>query len=553
LKYLTLVQFVTPPRRTLLLIVLLLLAGSLVSLANPWIAGILAQAILDPAKTAYSLQFILIGWLGLLLIRSLLSFATQFMVGSTGVTMAAGLRSRIYEHLQVLPLRYHQDRRAGDLLSLLGSDAEAISGFVSNTLVQLLPQMLLFAGALAVMAWIDPVVAALAVLLLPGYYLATKIIGRRMRPLTSELIRSWSGMMALAQENLGLLPVIKAFVRERLESQRFSEKNAAFLSLSRRQILVQALLSPTVGFLAGAGLLLLLWVGSRHLASGELNAAELVSLLLYAMLLTQPISALANVYGQVMRARGAADRLLELFGVAPEPSGRGKALLSSVKGEIEFDRVSFRYPGRDPLLREFTLHIRPGETVALTGPNGAGKSTLAHLLMRFVEPDRGRVLIDGCDIGTVDLASLREQIGLVAQHTLLLNGTVAENIRYGAPLASDEGVRYAAAAARADEFIANLPERYETVIGDHGIKLSGGQRQRLSLARTLLKDPAILILDEATAMFDPEGEKDFIESCRDLLRRKTVILITHRPASLAVADRVIAMDLAEPGQEESAA
>ena len=214
----------------------------------------------------------------------------------------------------------------------------------------------------------------------------------------------------------------------------------------------------------------------------------------------------------------------------------------SVRGEISFENVSFAYPDRDNVLREFNLEIAAGETVAFTGPNGAGKTTLAHLLMRFADPGSGRILIDSTDTRECTLASVRERIGLVAQHVLLLNGTVAENIAYSEPLADRVAIELAAKAAHAHAFICELPDGYDTIIGDQGVKLSGGQRQRVSLARTLLKDPPILILDEATAMFDPAGEKAFIEECHDLLMQKTVILITHRPASLALADRVLAID-----------
>jgi ABC-type multidrug transport system fused ATPase/permease subunit len=277
--------------------------------------------------------------------------------------------------------------------------------------------------------------------------------------------------------------------------------------------------------------------------AGQLQPSELVSLLLYAMLLTRPVSGLANVYGQIMHTRGAAERLLEFFAVNPEPTGEGKPELPKVRGEISFEHVDFAYPGRPPILRDFSLRIEAGQTIALTGPNGAGKSTLAHLLMRFIDPQRGRIQIDGLDISEFDLQSLRTQVGLVAQNTLLLNGTVAENIGYGCPGVALEEMQEAAKAARANDFIDALPEGYETVIGDQGVKLSGGQRQRLSLARTLLKNPPILILDEATAMFDPEGEARFIEECCELFRRRTVILITHRPASLALADAVRQMRL----------
>jgi len=542
MKFTALLQHVTPHRNTLIFIVLLLLLNSAVSLANPWLAGLLTQSILEGSESGLpAFQIILLGWLVLLAIRSLLGFATSYLVGSTGVTMSARLRSRVYEHLQILPMGYYHDRKPGDLLSLLSSDSEVISGFVTHTLVQLLPLVLTFLGAFLIMAWLDPLIALLAAALMPFYYLTMKIIGRRIRPLSSAWIKSWSGMIAFVQENLGLIPAIKAFGREPLEAGRFEEKNTEFQKLSRNQILVQATLSPAIGFLAGAGLLLLLWVGIGRIGSGQLEPSQLVSLLLYAMLLTQPVSGLANVYGQVMSTRGAANRLLEFFEVQPEPISAGKPSIGDIRGAIEFKEVSFSYPGRETVLDHFSLSIQKGETIALTGPNGAGKSTLAHLLMRYIEPGGGTIRVDGKDISQFDLRSLRGQVGLVAQNTLLLNGTVAENLRYGRFEAGAEEMKKAARAARADEFIENLPEGYETVIGDQGVKLSGGQRQRLSLARTLLKDPPILILDEATAMFDPEGEKSFIEECHELLSQRTVILITHRPASLALADRVLKM------------
>ena len=542
MRYSKLLQIVTPHRNTLLLILALLLADSALALANPWIAGLLTKSLLNGVQTDLpAFQLILLGWFVLLAAKSLLGFASSYLVGGTGANMAARLRSRVYDHLQILPMSYYQERKPGDLLTLLSNDSEAISGFVTSTLVQLLPLVLTFVGAFAIMAWLDPTVALLAAGLMPIYYLAMKLLGRRIRPLTSAWIKSWSGMISLVQENLGLIPAIKSFTRESLEAQRFEQKNTDFLDLSRRQILIQASMSPAISFLAGAGLLLLLWVGISHVESGQLETSELVSLLLYAMLLTRPISGLANVYGQVMHTRGAADRLLEFFGVQPEPVSQGKPSIGDVQGEIEFDDISFAYPGRAGVLEHFSLHIAVGETIAFTGPNGAGKSTLAHLLMRFIDPDGGVIRVDGKNILEYDLHSLREQVGLVAQNTLLLNGTVAENIRYGRFEAGAKDMKKAARAARAEEFIENLPAGYETVIGDQGVKLSGGQRQRLSLARTLLKDPPILILDEATAMFDPEGEKSFIEECHELLSQRTVILITHRPASLALADRVLKM------------
>ncbi len=295
MKYSHLLNIVTPHRRTLLLILALLLAGSLAALANPWIAGKLTQSILDgPQPDLPAFQLILLGWFALLTVKSLLGFASSYLVGSTGENMAARLRSRVYEHLQILPMTYYQAQRPGDLLTLLSRDSETISYFVTNTLVQLLPLILTFIGAFAIMAWLDPVIALLAAVLMPVYYLAMKIIGRRIRPLSSAWIETWSGMVSLVQENLGLLPAIKAFTREKMESQRFEEKNTEYLGISRKQVLIQSIMTPAISLLAGAGLLLLLWVGINHVQSGQLQTSELVSLLLYAMLLTQPVSGLAE-------------------------------------------------------------------------------------------------------------------------------------------------------------------------------------------------------------------------------------------------------------------
>lgn len=543
-KFSALLQSVTPHRNTLLLILLLLVAGSGLALLNPWIAGKLTEVLLADGSPPElpSLNIILVGWLALIAIKSLLSFATQYLAGATGETMLAGLRSRVYEHIQILPMRYFHEQRPGDLLALLSKDADIISWFVTNTLVQVLPLLLTFYGAIVLMALIDPLIATVALVLMPLYYLAMKVVGRNIRRLSSRWVQSYADMIALVEENLGMIPAIKSFIRELHESERFDQRNRELLELSKRSLFLDSLLAPIASFLAGAGLLLLLWVGHQHMEAGHFTAPDLVSILLYALLLNGPISSLANVYGQMQNTRGAANRLLEFFAVEPEPRSDNKPDIGAVIGHITFRRINFAYPGRASILKDLSVTIEAGETVAITGENGAGKSTLAHILMRFVDPQAGMVLLDGTDIREVSLASLRYQIGLVAQHVLLLNGTIAENIAYARVGASQADIERAARAAHAHEFISQLPEGYQTVIGDQGIKLSGGQRQRLSLARTLLKDPPILILDEATSMFDPAGESGFIAESADILAERTVILITHRPASLTLADRILRME-----------
>ena len=529
---------VTPQRGILVLGMILLLGQSAASLVMPRLAGEFTDGLLQDAAPGATLLF----WLGVVVVQSALSFAGGYLLAGAGAEIIARLSERLYDHLQAMPLAWFHERKRGEVLALLTNDIQRIGTFVTGTLVRILPQLVTFFGALALIYLVDPVIAGTFFAVLPLFFLLLKLATRRLRPLSDRMMRTQAGQVAIAEENFGLLPVIKSFVREDRESERFRGQTRLLLALQLRHLRRVQLLSPVTRVALTVGLVGILWLASGRIATGTMTPGELVSLLLYGMLMSMPLSSLARMYGEVQTARGAATRLLEVFGVRPEPYQEGKPAMPPVRGEIRFENIHFRYPGREPLLKGVELSIRAGETIALTGPNGSGKSTLTQMLMRLIEPQEGRITIDGLDIADVELSSLRRQIGLIDQHTLLLNATVAENIGYGSLDAGQEDLERAARAAHARDFISALPQGYQTLIGDQGIKLSGGQKQRIALARALLKDPAILIMDEATSMFDPVGEREFIRECHEVLHSRTVILITHRPESLKLADRVVSMD-----------
>jgi ATP-binding cassette, subfamily B, bacterial len=531
--------YIKPYQGRLLIVLALMLASSLVALVPPLLAGKLTTTIVDADALSAPVAAVLGLWLLVLVVGSAISFYSSMLCSRTGSAITAGLRQRLYEHMQALPISYHQQQRRGTTLTILYSDSRRISDFATGSLLQLLPSLLTFIAALAVMAWMNWLLALLALVFLPTYVLALKIFGRKLRPLSRQWVEADSAMYSVMEENLGMLPAIKAFTREATEAQRLRSAIDRLLDVSHKQILATSLITPVTSLLTGAAIIATLGVGYLQIQAGALEPGQLVSILFYANLLMSPLRSLSNLYGQWQTTRGASERLVQFLQTQPEPTDSGLQVLPRVEGLIEYRDVRYRYPGRPEVLQGINLSIAPGETVAITGANGVGKSTLAHLLMRFADPDAGTISIDKVNIREATIGSVREQIGLVAQHTLLLNGSVAQNIGYGLADASLEAIEAAARSARAHDYICQLPQGYDTVIGDQGVRLSGGQRQRLALARTLLKDPAILILDEATAMFDPRGEQEFIRECHQVFLRKTVILITHRPASLALADRVL--------------
>jgi ABC-type multidrug transport system fused ATPase/permease subunit len=394
-------------------------------------------------------------------------------------------------------------------------------------------------GAVILMFGVDPHLAWFVPALVPAFYLVLKIVGRRLRGLAESAQRAEAGVVATIERNLGMIPAIKSFAREAVETANYGRQVRRSMDYRIQVGMITAGLQPLVGLIAATAAVLFLYAAGQQVKSGAMTSIELFSFLFFAALLTRPVGALAHLYGEVQSARGTLRRLQSVLSESTETGYAGRVLLPKAGGEISFVDVSFSYPGREPLLLDVSLHISAGEKVALIGGNGAGKATLLNLLLRFIDPQQGAILVDGQDISSLNVQDLRRLIGVVPQQVALFNGTIRSNIAFGLDHASDQMVMEAATLAQAHEFISSFPAGYDTEIGDHGVLLSGGQRQRLSLARALLKNPPILILDEATSMYDCDVEQSFIASAANALKGRTVLFTTHRPATLALADRVL--------------
>ncbi len=528
-------------RRALLGLAALTLLEAAALLCLPWLGGQLAGSALAASEEAPP-----VGLAALLLLALGLAAGLRAGVGllaaRTGLRILQELRARVHDHLQHLPLAFHQRQARGNLLALTTHEADRLGQLLSEVLVSLPAQLLTAAGAVLLMARIDPVLALAVPAAVPAFYLALQALGRQLRRLARAAQEAEAQVVAAAAEDLAMLPATKAFTREEVAARRYAARIDAARLTAGREAAVHALLVPASGFLAGAGAVLLLALAAPSLQAGTMTPSQAVSLLLYAALLTRPVAQLAQVYGRIQSARGTLARLAAVLDTPPEPGRDRPRHAFRAHGAITFEQVHFAYDGREPALAGLTLAIRPGETVALTGPNGAGKSTVAALLLRLMDPQSGVVRLDGTDLRDLHLEDLRRQIGLVPQAPLLFDGTVRDNIAWGRQDASEAEVLEAARIAQADAVVAALPDGYGTRIGEGGVRLSGGQAQRVALARALLKDPPVLILDEATSMYDLDAEGAFVAAARAGLKGRTVLLITHRPATLALADRVVALE-----------
>lgn len=493
---------------------------------------------------------------GVFILQALFAFARSYLLAYVGENVVADVRKQIFGHLLELPVSFFATRRVGELLSRSASDVGVIQGFLTGALTEFIRQTLLLIGGIAIIAIMSPNLTLMMLAIVPPMFILANRYGRYIRRLSIEVQDRIADSNAVIQEALSAIPVVQLFVREDYERKRYAQKVESAVQIAIKRAIagggfVAVLILTVYGGIGGV-----LWIGSRMVLSQTMTAGELMAFILYTFIVGMSISSMAGFYGQLQQATGATSRVFELIDTIPTIKDNDDAeKLPNPSGYVEFDQVHFAYPGdRDKeVIKGISISTRKGEVVALVGPSGAGKSTLVSLLPRFYDVTSGVILVDGRDVRRIKLSDLRGIISAVPQETVLFGGTIRQNIAYGKLEASNEEIEAASRAAHAHEFITDFPQGYETVVGERGVQLSGGQRQRIAIARALLKDPAILILDEATSSLDSESERLIQEALQNLMQGRTTFVIAHRLSTVRRADRIIYLEdgaIVEEGTHE---
>ncbi|MEO8199325.1 MAG: ABC transporter transmembrane domain-containing protein [Gemmatimonadota bacterium] len=537
---------IRPYRGALAIAALVLVASSAISLAFPWIVA----HLLDAAFVAGGrklLDRIALGLLGLFVIQALLNYAQAYLLSATGERAVAGLRRELFGRLLEMPPGYFADRRTGELTSRLTADIGMLQGLMSNQIAEFARQALALFGSVIALFLLQPQLTLTSLLVVPFVVFSAIFFGRRLRRISTGVQDKVADATAHADEAFAQIRTVQSFVQEPAERKRYGDLVTAIVDAAVRRASVRGVFFGVITFATFAGVVVVLWQGGLLVLAGKLTAGKLVGFLLYTIYIAAAIGTLVAFFTSYQEAIGAAQRVFEILETPPVIADpvHPAPLPEPVGGRVSFESVSFRYgatPETPWALQGIDLEIRPGEIVALVGPSGAGKTTLASLLPRFWDVNEGRILFDGIDIRQLRLADLRRHIGLVPQEPALFSGTVRENIAYADPTASTERIEAAAHAAHASEFIDRLPLRYETVVGERGIKLSGGQRQRIAIARAILKDPMVLVLDEATSSLDNESERLIEDAMEKLLVGRTTLIIAHRLSTVRRADRLVVLD-----------
>ncbi|WP_288300604.1 lipid A export permease/ATP-binding protein MsbA [Veillonella magna] len=510
-------------------------------LVVPWLIKNVVDKVLAE-KNMYMLNLVVISILVVFLVRGFATYGQTYTMSYIGQRVIIDIREAMFKHLQRLDQAYYDRRKTGVIMSNLTNDVAALQSAIVDNLVSFITEGVTLIGSLVSMLYLDWKLTLVTLVIVPVVLGIINIFGKRLRIAGHDVQGRIADITSLLQETISGARVVRSFAREGYEVQRFERENQRNFRAVMRATKLTSLLSPLVEFSAAIAVTVILWYGGYSVVTGAITAGSLIAFLIYAINLSNPVKRLSQVYGNIQKAMAAGDRVFAILDTKPEVVEKTNAIvLPEVDGRVRFDHVSFSYDGEKKALDDFSLDVPAGRVVAIVGPSGAGKTTIANLLPRFYDATEGAITVDGIDVRDVTFQSLREQIGVVPQETMLFNATIKDNILYGRLDGTDEEVYAAAKAANALEFIERLPEGMDTLVGERGSSLSGGQRQRIAIARAILKNPKILILDEATSALDTESEKLVQEALERLMQGRTAFVIAHRLSTIKNADQIVVL------------
>jgi ATP-binding cassette subfamily B protein len=543
-------RFMLPYKGPFLLGLVALALSSLILLAFPRLAGELLDVASGKPRYFGTLNQVAIALLLILFLQSIFSFIRVYTFTVVSEKGMADVRQAVYRKIIWLPMTFFDSRRLGELMSRITADVGTLQDTFSFILAELLRQIITLVCGIAIIFYLAPTLTGFMLITVPVLVITALVFGKFIKKLSKKTQDKLADANVVVEESLQSITMVKAFTNEFFELSRYTRAIREVVQVAIQSARFRGMFISFVIFALFGGIVAVGWYGASLVQSNQLTVGELFSFIFYTTFISFSIAGLGDIYTQLQRSVGASERILEILALSDESSAVSPDI--KLKGEIEYSAVSFSYPSRREytVLNELNFVIRPGEKVALVGKSGSGKSTIVNLLLRFYPLDRGIIKVDGQPIESFNLTAYRRNLGVVPQEVILFGGTIAENIRYGKPGAGSEEIREAARKANALDFIESFPEKFETVVGDRGIKLSGGQRQRIAIARAIVKDPAILILDEATSSLDAHSEVLVQEALEKLMEGRTSIIIAHRLSTIKKVDRIFVIHegmLAEMG------